>query len=124
MFDLNQKFDEIIKKYLPNKYESGNNDLVYSKVYSILRRNCLNKNVAMWGVGDINNISQTYVAKFLEVFADSLQNTKCVIDARKELEGKKILGLPIITSSEITKYDIDIILITSYRSRKFIAKEI
>lgn len=63
MFDLNQKFDEIIKKYLPNKYESGNNDLVYSKVYSILRGNCLNKNVAMWGVGDINNISQTLCGK-------------------------------------------------------------
>lgn len=124
MFDLDEKFEKILYKYLPNKYKESKNDLIYSKVYSILQDKCLNKNVAMWGVGDFNNVSKTYVSQFLDTFADSLQNTKCIIDIRKELNGKKILGLPIISPEKIVHYDIDIILITSFRSRKYIAEEI
>lgn len=124
MFDLDDCFKEIIQKYIPNRYKVWSDDLVYSKVYMILQKKCLKKNVAMWGVGDINNIPKTYVSRFLSTFADSLQNTKCVIDVRKELRGKEILSIPIILPSDIDKFDVDIILITSYRSRKYIAKEI
>lgn len=124
MLKISERLERIIHKYLPNKYKANNNDLIYSKVYSILQEKCLKKNVAMWGVGDFNNPSKTYVSKFLETFADSLQNTKCLIDMRQELKGKELLGLPIILPQEISKYDIDVILVTSYRSRKYIVDEI
>lgn len=124
MFDLDMEFSKIIHKYLSVEYKENKRDLIYGKVYKILQNRCLKKNIAMWGVGDLNNPEETYVSKFLNIFADSLQNTKCLVDMRQELQGKELLGLPIILPDKILKYNVDIILVTSYRSRKYIVREI
>lgn len=124
MFDLDMEFSKIIHKYLAVEYKENKRDLIYGKVYKILQSKCLKKNIAMWGVGDVNNPEETYVSKFLNVFADSLQNTKCLVDMRRELEGKELLGLPIVLPDKMFKYNVDVILVTSYRSRKYIVKEI
>ena len=88
MFDLDMEFSKIIHKYLTVEYKENKRDLIYGKVYKILRSKCFKKNIAMWGVGDLNNPEETYVSKFLNFFADSLQNTKCLVDMRREIEGK------------------------------------
>ena len=124
MFDLDMEFSKIIHKYLTVEYKENKRDLIYGKVYKILRSKCFKKNIAMWGVGDLNNPEETYVSKFLNVFADSLQNTKCLVDMRREIEGKELLGLPIVLPDKMFKYNVDVILVTSYRSRKYIVKEI
>ena len=87
------------------------------------KANVLKKNCNVGGVGDLNNPEETYVSKFLNVFADSLQNTKCLVDMRREIEGKELLGLPIVLPDKMFKYNVDVILVTSYRSRKYIVKK-
>ena len=43
MLKISERLERIIHKYLPNKYKANNNDLIYSKVYSILQEKCLKK---------------------------------------------------------------------------------
>lgn len=103
---------------------SDTQDNIHQKVHSILEEKCYRKRVAMWGVGDINNEANSYVAKFLDKYATLLQQTVCLADSREELWGKRFVNIPIVSPEEIKSYDADVILITSFRSSKFIAEDI
>lgn len=97
---------------------------IHQKVFNILKSKCYGRRVAMWGAGDIGNEKGTYVAKFMDKYAYMFQQAVCVVDARKDYEGRSLMGLPIILPKNLPTYSADIILITSFSSRKEIKKDI
>lgn len=115
----------IIKKYNLDRNENNiNSERINAEVINILKNKCKGKKMAMWGVGDINNPNETYVYKFLDKYIYYLGKVNCLVDARDDYMGKKLLDIPIIKSDELEKYDVEVILITSFRSRKYIAEDI
>ncbi len=116
-------FLSILAKYNFHPDNQGVHD-IHQKVFRILEEQCYGKRVAMWGAGDLGNEKATYAAKFMDKYACSLQNAVCVVDARKDYEGRRLIGLPIILPDALPSYHPDVILITSFSTRKEIAKEI
>lgn len=115
----------IAKKY--NLYcdeDNFDSEKLYIEICNILKDKCKGKKMAMWGVGDLNNPRETYAYKFLDKYIYHLGKVLCLVDARKDYRGKRLLDIPIINSDELEKYKVEVILITSFRSRKYISEEI
>lgn len=118
-----EKLVEIVKKYGFLDEGSASNKIFY-EISNILKEKCKGKRMAMWGIGDINNPKETYAYKFMETYVYFLGEIVCMVDAREDYQGKKMLDIPITNPDSLEEYDVSVVLITSFRSRKYIAKDI
>lgn len=114
IYDKKIKF--LIEEYLPNEEDFQDVDIV-NLIGKIIEKNCKNKNFAIWGAGEHTENLHKY-------FSLELKDAKCIIDNNKNLIENKFLGFKVIAPKDISKYKIDVIIISSYAGRISIGQQI
>lgn len=117
------RLNEIVRKYNCTAPELVDSKLINSIVVDTLSRRCAGKNVAIWGVGKKNAVNG-HCAVIINRYVLNLTGLKCLIDLDEDIQGSVFMGYPVVSESDIKKYNIDIIIIASKGSRKSIRDHI
>lgn len=121
--DYNQILEEIIQQYGCCAKNLIDSTKVHDIVLDMFQTKCLNKKVAIWGVGRNNSVN-SHAAVIINKYILNLQGLSYLIDGCVELQGKEFMGYPIIAPSEIAEKKIDIVIIGSRASRKSITENL
>ncbi|WP_252233976.1 LTA synthase family protein [Clostridium sp. ZS1] len=116
MNKYNLTLENLIYKYF-GKNEKVNTVNPINLIAKIIKDKCENKKFAIWGAGE----HTIHLHKHLSA---EIKEAQFIIDNDKNLTGTEILGFKVIHPNDLKKYDIDVILISSYAGAKGIKKEI
>lgn len=118
------KLQEILKKYDINMIDSTKlNDNLEGIIIDVLSKKCAGKKCALWGAGQ-NNTTSSHAAILITKYATFIQNMICVIDSNPELHGKNFLGFPIIAPEQMSRYEVELVIIASKNSGESIRKNL
>lgn len=92
-------------------------------IADVLTRRCINKTVAIWGVGKKNAVNG-HCAMIINKYILYLGGLKYLIDSDMDLRGGKFMGYPVISPEDVCNTNIDIVIIASKGSRKNIRDNI
>lgn len=96
---------------------------IHNIILELLQKRCLKKKIALWGAG-YNNSLTSHASVLLTKYATCLQGVECLVDSCKELQGKQLLGYPIIAPEELSNKDIDVVIISSRSSAESIKRSL
>lgn len=108
----NTRLNEIISRHGFDAPDIYNSTLIHSIIIDIFDTRCAGKNVSLWGVGK-NNTANSHASVILSRYILNLKGLKYLIDSSPDLQGKEFMGYPVIAPEEITKKNIQIVVIAS-----------
>ena len=117
------RYDSIIKEHDLTRNDFIDSTKIHNIILELFQKKCLKKKIALWGAG-YNNSMTSHAAVLLTKYATCLQGVVCLIDSCKELQGKDLLGYPIIAPEQLKDWDIDLVIISSRSSAESIKQSL
>ncbi|MCM1237388.1 MAG: hypothetical protein NC489_45565 [Ruminococcus flavefaciens] len=121
MYD--EKLNSIIKKYGYETAEMVNSTQIHSAVIDIFTKRCVNKTIAIWGVGKKNTVN-SHAAVIISKYILNLQGLKYLVDASADIQGTNFMGFPVIAPNQLGETDVDIVIVGSRASAVSIIESI
>lgn len=121
MYD--EKLNKIIKKYGFEADEIIDSTQIHSEIMDIFTERCVNKCVAIWGVGKKNAVN-SHAAVIISKYILNLAGLKYLVDASSDIQGTDFMGFPVISPKELGDTDVDIVIVGSRASAASIIKNI
>lgn len=118
-----ERCDQLIKEHDLERTDFIDSTKIHNIILELFQKKCLKKRIALWGAG-YNNSLTSHASVLLTKYATCLQGVVCLIDSCKELQGKELLGYPIIAPEELKNWDIDLVIISSRSSAESIKKSL
>lgn len=117
------RYNQILKENNLIRDDFVDSTQIHNIILELLQKRCLKKKIALWGAG-YNNSLTSHASILLTKYATCLQGVECLIDSCKELQGKQLLGYPIVAPEELSNRDIDVVIISSRSSAESIKKSL
>lgn len=123
MNKYNEKLEEIIRKYDYEAEEIISSTQINAAIIDIFTQRCVNKKVAIWGVGKKNTIN-SHAAVIISKYILNLNGLEYLVDSSPDMQGTKFMGYPIIAPEELPYKNVDIVIIGSRASANAIIKNL
>ena len=116
-----EKLNSIIKQYGYEAKGVISSTQVHAAVVDIFTERCVNKKVAIWGVGKKNTVN-SHAAVIINKYILNLQGLEFLVDSSADIQGTEFMGYPVIAPEDLVKTDVDIVIIGSRASAEAIIK--
>lgn len=118
-----EQLEQWISEYGLEYKETSDSTEIHNILMDLFKTRCDGKRVALWGAGR-KNTENSHAAVILKKYTTYIQGMCCLIDSLPELQGDEFMGYPIIAPEDITKQNIDIVIIASKVQADSIVKDL
>ena len=97
-----EKLNSIIKQYGYEAKGVISSTQVHAAVVDIFTERCVNKKVAIWGVGKKNTVN-SHAAVIINKYILNLQGLEFLVDSSADIQGTEFMGYPVIAPEDLVK---------------------
>lgn len=118
-----QKLESIIEQYGYKAKGLLSSTQIHAVVVDIFTERCVNKKIAIWGVGKKNKVN-SHAAVLISKYVLNLQGLEYLVDSSVDIQGTEFMGYPVIAPEKLPMTDVDMVIVGSRASAKAIIENL